>query len=167
MKKSELIIKIINIACAVVILALIVCQFLPFWTTNDGISASVQSVTWFPKSDNQQQVQKYFQSVLGKDVYKMRPPLENSINHLVAPAVGVLCFGLLGLYFCLVKSNKPINFIWALACGLSCVIGYLVVPPYMLGANWIVHVALGGVIIALSIVLLVYWIIDVIHWFKG
>ena len=166
MKKSELIIKIVNIVCAVVMLALIVCQFLPFWTTNEGVSTSVQSMCWFPTRDAQKEVQKYFQAELGKDVYLMTA-MEHSINHLVVPALGVLAFGLLGIYFCITKSSKPINGIWSLLCGLSCVVGYLLIPAYALGANWIIHVALGGVITALSIVLLVYWVIDVIHWFKG
>ena len=165
MKKS-LLIRIINIVCAVLMLALIVLQFLPFWTTNEGVSASVQSVTWLPKSANEQAVQKYFQATLGKDVYSMLPTTP-SINQLVVPALGVLAFGLLGLYFCLTKSSKPIHGIWALLCGLSCVIGYLVVPVYQLGSGWIIHVALGGVITALSIVLLVQWAISVFHWFKG
>ena len=166
MKKSERVIRIVNIACAVLMLALIVCQFLPFWTTNDGASASVQQMCWFPTRDNQKVVQKYFQQELGKDVYGMTAQ-NRSINELVVPALGVLCFGLLGIYFCVKKPNKPINGIWALACGLFCVIGYLIIPPYALGAGWLIHVALGGVISALSIVLMVYWVIDVIHWFKG
>ena len=166
MKISEKLIKVINIVCAVLMLALIVCQFLPFWTTADGVSASVQSVTWLPKSENEQAVQKYFQATLGKDVYSLKPT-DPSINELVVPALGVLAFGLLGIYFSLTKAGKPINGIWSLLCGLSCVVGYLVVPVYALGANWIIHVVLGAVITLLSIVLLIRWVNDIIHWFKG
>ena len=174
MKKSELITKIVNIVCAVLMLALIVCQFLPFWVV-DGESTSIQSFCWFSTKDKQMEVQNYLQDTLGKDAYFVRTKNivafeknpKPGINEAIVPALGVLAFGALGVYFCLRNFKKPINGIWALLCGLSCVVGYMILPAYQLGQNWMIHVALGGVITALSLVLLVQWVISVYHWFKG
>ena len=156
MKISDRLLKVINIVCAVLMLALIVLQFLPFWTVGDN-TLSAQKFTWFCTHNTD--VNKFFKAEFG-DVY--------SLNTTILPTLGILVFGGLGVVFSLLKASKSINWLWAFLCGgLSCVIGYLTTPTYQLGSNWIVHVIIGAVVTLLSIVLLIRWIQDVIRWFKG
>ena len=156
MKISDRLLKITNIVCAVIILALVVLQFMPFWTVGET-TLSAQEYIWFCR--HHIDFEDFFIQQLG-DAF--------SLNAAVLPTVGILAFGCLSIYFCIAKSNKSANWVWTILCGgLSCVFGFLTTPVYQMGSNWIVHLILGVVVCLISIVLFIRWIDDVKHWIKG
>ena len=48
MKKKLTVSQICSVVCAVLLLALVVCQFMPFWTAEEE-SVSIQKCVWFPQ----------------------------------------------------------------------------------------------------------------------
>lgn len=144
MKKKLTVSQICSVVCAVLLLALVVCQFMPFWTAEET-SASIQECVWFPQEC--------------KDITKMLSnTVEAEINDIVLMPVVVLVSGVVGAFFCAVKPKKIWAAICPLVCGVIGIHGYLTQPAFQLGGLWMLHLALCVAILVLGIVLAVFWV---------
>lgn len=154
--------------CIVLCLALIVTQFLPFWTnevsvkneegerSNQEVTLSIWGYLSFPEEDTQKQFGKIFTSEFGD---------EFSLNNIAGTACLILGLGILSIIFILLKSDKPWTFMFPLACGISGVVGYLSEPVLQIGNLWIVHLILSGLVVAACIYPCIHFIIGIKRWF--
>ena len=146
---------ICNIVCAILMLALVLCQFLPFWSAN-GDTTSLQGYTWWP--DDHKEVTNWLKTAIAFDF---------RANDVVIPTILMLIFGCLGSAFCLIKSKSCWVGFLSLICGGAGIWGYLTNPAYQLGNLWVVHLTLAIAITALCIPALVACVKTVISWFRA
>ena len=140
MKNKTRLIKTCNILCAVLMLVLLVCQFLPFWSAN-GDTASIQGYLWFP--DTHSALTQYFQAETGSDSVP---------NDIAIMPILVLAAGVLGVVMCLWRSDKTWTAIFPLICGIAGIWGYLTKPAYQMGTLWVLHLILCIVMTVVAVV---------------
>lgn len=148
-------VRICNLLCALLMLALVLCQFLPFWSAN-GDTASLQGYTWWP--DDHKEVTNWFKSAVSPDF---------RANDVVIPTILMLVFGCLGSVFCLLQTKSCWVGFLPLICGGAGIWGYLTNPAYQMGSLWVGHLILAIAITALSIPMLIACVKTVISWFRG
>lgn len=145
-KKKLSVGQICCFVCAVLLLALVVCQFMPFWIAEEE-SASIQAYVWFPQEN--------------KDVGNMlTKAVDVNLNDLVLMPIIVLVSGVVGAIFCAAMQKKVWAAICPLACGIAGIYGYLTQPAFQLGSMWIVHLLLSIVILLLGIIIGAFWVKD-------
>lgn len=130
MKKSNSARTICYIICAVLMVALAVYQFMPFWTAGTD-SVSLQGYLWFP--ENHKEVTNLFKAEVNPDF---------KVKDIVLMPLIELVIGLLGAFLCVTKTKK----LWVVVCPLTCsiagILGYLD-PVMQLGAMWQVGLVLS------------------------
>lgn len=128
-----------NLICALLMAALLVCQFLPFWTVEEE-TVSISAYVWFPSNHN--------------NVTKMlEAEFEGySINNLIAGPVLVLVLGAAGLVLCVLKREYALTALMPAACGAAGLWGYLSKPYFRLGEHWMLHVALCAAMLIVAVV---------------
>lgn len=129
MKKA----KIIGLISIVVMVAVLVIQFLPFWYY-EGTSTSIQMYVWFPEKCKS--LTKLLQEILGKS-YAVGNIVLGPIALLVGSVVGIV-LSVLG------KKGKPILAkAVPMVCGIVGVYGFLSQPALQLGSNWVLYLILS------------------------
>lgn len=126
--------KICLFLCALVLAAILVCQFTPFWSypIEDGeASVSIGSYIWFPTENKT--VDSYITSNVSAGY---------SISQLVVPVILVLLLGAVGLVMCLFKHTNAWTGLLPLCCGLAGLYGFLCQEAFKLGTAWNIHVLL-------------------------
>lgn len=134
-------VRVVVIVLAVLMLALLALQFLPYWTVADR-QVSIQEYTWLPL-DNKD-LTKQFEGMYGKANY--------NLNDVVGMPVLVFFFTIGTALFTIFTKAKSWVAIFPAVAGISVIIGYLTLPIYQLNDMWIAHVALAGVIVLVSII---------------
>lgn len=140
-------IRILNYICAALALILIVTQFIPFWgcyqckTCGDGKVISIVEYVCFA-NDHKTGLTSVIQNYYIPDFKAM---------DVVGTCVLILLSGVFSLLLCLTKPHKLTSTLAPLAAGLCCVIGYLTQPAYQMGQLWILHLAVGIALIAVSL----------------
>lgn len=155
MKKERSSTILYSVLCGVLMLALVILQFTPFWSAN-GDSASLQSMTWFP--GNHRILDTYFRAELGSAY---------SLNNLVLPTICILILGVLGCAMCIIKPKSAANGWFVLGCGVCGLWGYLFMPVYQLGSGLVLPLILSCLCIVCSIPMLIQFGRNCYHWFKG
>ncbi len=156
MRKNTKLTRICNIICAALMLALIVCQFMPFWTTSTtGDSISIQEYTWLPHHNAD--LDKDFKANISKDY---------GINDVVLMPIVALVVGGLGIIFTILWMKKCGIMFCPLLVGIMATYEYLFNPAFQLGAAWQLHLALGIGILLGSIIPLIQCVLHVIEWFN-
>ncbi len=156
MRKNTNLTRICNIICAVLAFALIVCQFLPFWTTTTtGDSISIQEYTWLPHHNKD--LDKDFKTIIGKDY---------GINDVVLMPIIALAVGAMCIVFSILWPKKCVTMFCPLLVGIMATYHYLLNPAYQLGAGWQIHLVLGVGILLASIIPLIQCVLHVIEWFN-
>lgn len=167
--KNNKLSQICLIVCAVLCLALIVTQFLPFWTTevevknDDGEKVTQQETlsVWgflsFPEDDVQEQFVDYFVATLGEDNY--------TINGTAGTACMILAFGVLTIVFTILKSDKTWVFVLPLVCGVAGVYGYLTQGVFQMGNLWILPLVLSALIAVVALISGVQFVVGIKNWF--
>lgn len=125
----------INILCAVLMLGLLVCQFLPFW---NGIS--IQGYVWLP-SENKA-AESFIRERVGSDF---------SVNEVVAMPLLVLLSGAIGVLLTCRREPKLWTGIAGAACGVCALWGYLSERAFRTGSFWVVHLILAVGILASAV----------------
>jgi len=139
--------KTMNILCAVLMLVLLVCQFLPFWSI-DGDAASIAGFIWLPF--DHEGLTSHFQTTLNDpDFYAGKIVLMNAIV-IAASAIGTI--------FCLSHSEDWWSTIFPGVCGIFGVISYLAVPAYRMGSAWLLHLLLSIGILLLAAIAFYPWL---------
>ena len=136
--------KIFNIITIVLMGALLVLHFMPFWSY-DGISTSIQSYVWFP--GNHAALETYIVGQVGVDY---------SINDIVLMPVLVLVLTVVGIVLCIWKSDIPFVSLIPLACGLAGIFGYASQPAMQLGTNWVLHLVVCIAMVVTSALTMVF-----------
>lgn len=139
-----------NIVCAILMLALLVSQFMPFWQYADKdetVTVSIQEYVWMAYEHDD--LPDSFKDALGEKV---------NLNQIVLMPIVCLVACAVGVVMCLRSIDGPVTAIASLIAGGFGVWGYLTVPAYKLGAGIAFPVVvsalalLGGVIsIALAL----------------
>lgn len=167
--KNQKMSQICLIICTVLCLALVVTQFLPFWTAevevkNEAGEKVVQQETlsvWgflsFPENDVQKEFTDYFVSSLGEDGY--------TINGTAGVACMILAFSVLTVIFTILKSDKVWTFVFPLVCGISGVYGYLTQGVFQMGNLWILPLILSAVIAVVALIPAVQFVLGIKRWF--
>ena len=144
MKKTITRVNIGCVACALVLVLLLITQFVPFWQEGE-MSASIGAYVWFPQ-DNKA-VTTYLQGFLGKAF---------EVGNMVAGPVVLLVGSLVSLWMCLFMQSKWITPIVTAVTGLAGTIGYLATPALRLGKLWGVHLGLCVLLLAMAAVT-IWW----------
>ena len=134
------IVKYLSFALAIVILALLVMQFLPFWTTEKE-TVSINDYLWMP--NEHKSVTKLFKAEL--DDKKFDP-----IKIVLWPVL-TLVLGVAGIILCLIKKDTLLPYLMTILCGLAGMLTYLTNPVYQWGANWIVHLIVAIVVLVAGV----------------
>ena len=157
------------IICSVLCVALIVTQFIPFWSAEVKIETeSGEKVTqekefsvWdylsFPGADVQKQLGKVFENEVGKDNY--------NINDLAGTACLILAFGVLTVIFTALKYDKSWTFVFPLVCGVGGVYGYLTNPVLHMGKLWILPLIISAVITVVALLAGIGFFVSIKKWF--
>lgn len=140
MKKPHVIAQCISFVLLALMLALLVMQFVPFWTEGDG-TATISDYIWFPREHKE--LNNSLKEVFGKD-YRINQYLIGPITLLVSAAAGIV--------FSVLKRGRLNSFLLPLVCGLAGYTTYFTYAPYKLGANWIVHASLSIAVLAVAVI---------------
>jgi len=138
----------VYVICAVLLLALVVTQFLPFWTADED-SSSISGLLWLANSHK---------GVNTMIVKSMGGALTLS-NFAWAPAL-VLVLSVLGIVLCALRFKAAILVaLVALLSGLVGMYQYLAMPIFQIGANWTLHLVASilvvvGALASLALVIL-------------
>lgn len=149
--------KISLFVCAALCAALILAQFMPYWTYDNSKTASSDTVSileYLALPDTQKDVTSYLDSGSAE-----------AINSLA----GTFCIAfLLGAVSIVLVCTNP-NSLWIsvfpLVVGIGGLIGYLAEPRWQSGSIYIVLVILCGLLTVISIIPTVIWGISIRNWF--
>lgn len=148
MKRNKIdLTRVINIACAVLMLALLICQFVPFWSLGDQ-QASIGGYIWFPEHHGD--LTAHFQKTLNDRAFDAGDIVGTNIMIIVASVIGVI--------FCLKNAEDAWPAIFPAVCGIAGLYGCIAKPVFRLGAMWPLHLVLSIVMLALAVVSLLCWI---------
>lgn len=147
-------IRVCNIICLVLMLALLVCQFLPFWTVGEK-QVSVQGYTWI--TWEHEDLTDSFVDTFGKDYM---------VKDMVLTPVVVLAGVIIAAIFCIRKLKKPGVGILPFLVGVLSIWGYLSTPVLQMGMLWQLHLALSIAMTVVSLVPLYNCAVATINWFK-
>lgn len=136
--------KTINIVCAVLMLALLVCQFIPFWSVGEQY-VSIGGYVWFPEDH-------------GDLTVHLQESLNNSdftAGSIVWIHLIMLLVSAAGFAFCLKNSDAVWPAVFPAVCGVVGICGYITQPVLQMGAAWPLHLVLSIVTLVLAVVSLV------------
>ena len=117
------------IVCAVLMLAVLVLQFTPFWHVGEGEEqqdVSIGAYVWFP-SDHKE-VDTYMKEQVSSDY---------TISGVVGIHSLVLVLSAVGLVLCLIKPTMPVTPVVVIGSSLSGLVGCLGMKAFQLGATWL------------------------------
>lgn len=138
--------RIFNVVCAVLMLALLICQLVPFWSL-EGREVSIGGYVWFVSDHGD--LTAYFQEWLGNGDFDA-----GSIAGIDTIII-VAC--VIGLIFCL-KNNEDIwPVIFPAVCGILGLYQYITFPVFQLGNNWGFHLAICIAMLVMAIVTFIAW----------
>ena len=145
MLKSEKRTMVCNLVSALLMVALLVCQFLPYWHYGEGnaTASSIYGYVWFP---HQQE---------GLSDYLLSQDAGHYINDVAWPVVGMLVICVAGVLLCLWKRRSALSGIWPMAGGIVGLWFYLSVPVMRIGSGWWMHLALLVAMLVVGVVGLV------------
>lgn len=152
--------QIIGIVCLLLMIALVVSQFLPYWTfinkAKETQTLSIFNYIMFPSD-------KAYKSAFIKD---MKTQLVDSglldaasdavkklsVNDFAYPHAILMLVSLFGIAFGPFKLGKPLGVAFNLAVGVLGVYQYFSHPIYQLGQNWYLGLIFAALLTVLSIV---------------
>lgn len=141
-KPEKISVKTLNIISALLMVAMLACQFLPYWQFGEGESVSLHGYVWFPTDH--------------KPLTDALLPLVKNYpsNQAALACVPVLALCLLSLFLCLSKSDKQQMGIFPLLTGSAGLVLYLTSPVMRAGFLCWVHVALLALMLMTGILTL-------------
>lgn len=118
-----------SLVCALTLLVMLVCQFMPYWSYGEGMRLSVQAYIWFPD---------YHQ-----DLTKTLEPLVEQFpcNHAVTVSLPLMILCGVSLFVCLKKAGSRSGGILAILTGGYGLVAYLIDPVMRAGAGLWLHMA--------------------------
>ena len=148
--------KIFCIVTAVLLIALFVCQFLPFWTVEDK-TISMNGYIWFPEKNGA--ISAEFKGIMRDGGYLPDKNAEQSwINWLALWPVMQTIFILLGTLLHIKAKGHGFMLLFPIACGVSGILGFTRHPILQMGSTWVIQLVLSIVMIVVAAVGLVLMI---------
>ena len=154
MKIGTNMVRICNIVSLLLLVAILVCQFLPFWTVGDK-QVSIQEYTWI--TWEQDDLTDSFEDTFGKDYM---------VKDLVLTPFAIVAGVILAAIFCLKNLKKSGAAFIPFIVGVIGIVGYLTVPILMMGQLWQLHLALCIAMTVISMIPLINCLTATINWFK-
>lgn len=159
MKKStKMLAKICLIISAVLCAALILAQFVPYWTyqnTEEGKEDTISIIEYMAFPTVKTDVTDYFE--------------DNTDNFNINSLAGTFCFvfmlGIVSIVFVVIKPNSRWISVWPTAVGLGSLIGYLTDPLWQLGSFYTVLVVLSALLTVAALISLIIWVASMRYWF--
>ena len=118
------------IVCAVLMLAVLVLQFTPYWHIGEGEEqqdVSIGAYVWFPT--DHKEVDTYMKEQVSSDF---------NISGVVGVHSLVLVLSVAGLVLCLVKPAMPVSPVLVMGSSVSGLVGCLGMKAFQLGSTWAV-----------------------------
>lgn len=169
MKKA---IRIINYICVLIMIAVLVMQFMPFWTCpgcrnhTEPQQVSIVDYTWFPehhKTITREMTDVYLEEY-GEDYLDEKgKAYKFTVDDIVTGCVVVLISGAVGVFLCAILSKKAFVTWIPLLCGVTGVVDYLTMPAMKIGINNTAHLV---VLAVLAVTALVGVVLGFVNWFK-
>lgn len=151
--KKELVQKMLKIGrwvCLALALALVVCQFVPFWTV-EGKTISIAQYIWLPT---------YLKDVTR--VFAAKYPEFASMNAFGGAPILLLASGAVSVFLTLFKKHLGIVFGGLTALCGGCAIACVSIPVYhyLSNALWLVQACIGGVALVAGLITMIAGIIE-------
>lgn len=127
------------VLCAVLMLCLVICHFLPFWS-----DVSIHGMIWFPTDHEAEKA--FIQQRVGEDF---------AVDDLLAMPILSLIFCAVGIVVAFKSESKLWMGIAGALCGGCALLGYLTEPAFRTGNLWGLHLLLS-VCVLLSAALAIY-----------
>lgn len=141
MKKSLHFTKLIGVAAAAMMLALVILNFLPYWLYQ-GQSVSLGGYVWRPYEHSE--FTNLFKSYFGKSF---------KVTLLFAlPLALTLVANAAGAVLCVIRSGSASSYLLPIVSGILGLSAFLITPAFRLSGLWIAHVILYALILLLGIV---------------
>lgn len=132
-----------NAACAILMVALLILQFTPFWEL-DGQQISIGGYIWFPT--DHEDLTTHFREVVAPD-FKVDSLVLSSLIQLLLPAAGIAL---------LLYDKESIYIpICSAVCGIGLLWSYLSKPVFRLGSSWMIYPVLSAILL-LSALIAIY-----------
>ncbi len=133
--------SICNLIAALMLVILLVLHFTPFWQygENQELSTSIQGYIWFPTDNNT--LTKHISEAIAED---------HSVDSILMMPILVIVLGAVGAVLCLAKNDQWWTGIFPVACGCVGAWGYLSKAAFQLGTNWVLHLIVCIVLIAVG-----------------
>lgn len=139
--------RICNVVCALLMFALLVTQFLPFWSL-DGQEVSIAGYIGFP--EDHIDYTQHFRKLLNDDGF--------GAGNIVLINVMIMLSSVVGTVLCLKNTDKTWPSIFPAVCGIAGLVQYIATPVFQLGSNWGLHLALSITTLFMAIATFVVWI---------
>lgn len=135
--------RLFNFICAALMLMLLVLQFTPFWHYGDPEqTVSIQGYVWLPS--NHGALEKQLQAELEDSSF--------TVENIIAMPILVMILGVVGIVFCLIKSENAFISLLPAFAGLIGTWGYLAGAAFHQGRGWGLHLVLCVIILALGFI---------------
>lgn len=135
LKGSSKRIPLMNVICMVLMLAVFILQFVPFWGI-DGKTVSISNYIWLPVND---------EKCIALTASFVEQFTGYNINSIVLVAVGQLVASAIGLFLFTFKRNNSFKAIATVLAGGFGVWACLLKPVYQLGTLWQLHLAVYAI----------------------
>ena len=140
--------KLLGIICGVLLIALLILQFVPYWSFGSPEqTVSISGYVWFPH--NHAEIDTALSASAGRDV---------DVNNVFGSAVLLLAACVVGIIAFLANPESVLSALMPLLAGLLGCWQYLLNPLYRLGSGWVLHFIVCVALIALAGVLVAHFV---------
>lgn len=143
--------RICNLLCVILMLALLVMQFLPYWLDKDNLEVSLAEYVWNPTDhkDMSKQFKANYQTF----------GVEYDINDLVTGPIILMATSVITAFLCTIHSGKS-KYSWIPLVGAAVnAYGFATNMALQYNSIWVVHFALSLVVVVLALVAIIVPII--------
>ena len=163
--------RLMNYACAIMLVLLFATQFLPFWNCTVDCkdhkevekTVSIAEYVWLP--DHHKPITKgmtdAYMEAYGEDFMRENgKKFKFELNDIVAPLVVMFAGSVVGAVLCVMYSKRMLPAFIPLLVGSIGVYWYLTCPAMQIGENWILHLIIAALTSVVALVSIVGHIFD-------
>ena len=141
MKKNTAgLLKIISYATVVLLAAVLICQFVPYWSF-EGQTVSIGDYIWF--TEHHKDLTKHFQGMLGdKEFYA---------GNIAGYSIIIMATCGLGIFFGLKSAGKVKTMLFPAACGVAGLILHFSFPVFGIAGMGLILVILYALLVSAAV----------------
>ena len=140
-EKKDTLMSVIRWGSIILMLAIIVLQFLPFWNI-DGKQISVAAYMWWPEKNKE--LTEFMRTTLGNSTFDVRNILNEGFVQILT--------AVLGIFWYLTRKNDFWTVVVPVICSVVGIWAYVMNPAFRYGGNWILQLVLNVILLALSVI---------------